>query len=56
MTLPEKVKELLEQLTSEHQCDIAWRGIIDDKEWKILLHKDANETLHVTVKQRGLKQ
>jgi hypothetical protein len=56
MTIPEKVKELLEQLTSEHHCDIAWRGIIDDKEWKILLHKNEDNNIQITIKQRGPRQ
>jgi hypothetical protein len=54
MTIPEKVKELLEQLEVEQLDDVVWRGFIDDLEWKILLHKNPYGIIYITVKERKI--
>jgi len=53
MKLSDKLSELVDQVDSEGITDLSWRGLIEDKEWKILIHKDADlEKYNIVVKRR----
>jgi hypothetical protein len=53
MKLSDKLSELVDQVDSEGIADLSWRGIVEDKEWKILIHKDADlEKYNIVVKRR----
>jgi hypothetical protein len=53
MNLANKVSELLEQIAVENLNDLAWRGPLDDGEWKILLHKEqSGEKYNIVIKKR----
>lgn len=54
MTLSEKTSDLINQLESDELDDLSWRGIIDDREWKILIHRNnASGTIHIVIKPRN---
>jgi hypothetical protein len=53
MTLADKVSELLKQIDLEDLNDFSWRGIIENNEWKILLHKENDgKKYNIIIKQR----
>lgn len=54
MILSNKVAELIEQLETDQLNDLSWRGLVDDKEWKILIHKDSTSgAINIVVKPRN---
>ena len=53
MNLANKVSELLEQIALENLDDLVWRGLLEDGEWKILLHKEqSGEKYTIAIKKR----